>query len=175
MISSRRARRRERSTGSGNPGATWASETKPKSPVPVLTKKSQKSPTARYRPPAHSSSRTKCSRFCGSRTTKNVPSNVPAIVPAPPMRMMAMNSTDEDEVPVLRWQAADEGGEHGTGEAGEERRDGEGDQLVLELRHAHDLGGDVAVADRLQGPPGAGAHEVLGDEDRHASRASANR
>ena len=30
----------------------------------------------------------------GVSTTKNVPSSVPAMVPAPPMRRMAMNSTE---------------------------------------------------------------------------------
>ena len=40
------------------------------------------------------------------------------------------------------------------------------DQLVPDLGHAHDLGGDVAVADRLQRPARPGAHEVLGDQQR---------
>ena len=77
-----------------------------------------------------------------------------------------MNSTDRMRFHVLGRQLADERGEQRTGDAGEERRDGERDQLVLDLRHAHDLGGDVAVADRLQRPPGAGADEVLGEHDR---------
>ena len=37
--------------------------------------------------------------------------------------------------------------------------------LVAELRHTHDLGGDVTVADRLEGPSGTRADEVLGDDD----------
>ena len=47
------------------------------------------------------------------------------------------------------------------------------DQLVLDLGHAHDLGGDVAVADRLQRPPRPGAHEVLGDQEPDDHQAEA--
>ena len=73
----------------------------------------------------------------------------------------------EHEAELGGGELARQRGEQRTGDAGEERAGGEGDHLVLELRHAHHLGGDVAVADGLQRPAGAGAGDVLGDQDEH--------
>src|SRR5690554_687625 len=75
------------------------------------------------------------------------------------------------EVPLLGDGPADEGGEQRPGDAGIERRDGEGERLRPELVDAHHLGGDVAVPDGHERPAGAGALQVLGHErsEEHTS------
>ena len=76
----------------------------------------------------------------------------PATVPAPPIRMMAMNWTERNRSQRLGDDASEERGEQRPGDPGEERRDGEGHQFVDELVDPHHLGGDVAVPDRHEGP-----------------------
>src|SRR5437660_7005309 len=52
------------------------------------------------------------------------------------------------------------------GHASVEGRDGEGQELVPEDVDADDLGGDVLVADRDEGAPDTGSHQVQGADDR---------
>ncbi len=66
----------------------------------------------------------------------------------------------------------DEGPER-TGDADHERGHGKGRELGIERPDAHQLGGDIHVADRHPLPAEVAAHEVLGDEseDRHEQQA----
>src|SRR4029078_924834 len=80
--------------GNGKPGATSDVDTNPKSPGPVLMKRSQTfenglplSPRPPIQPAMSSTKR-------GERTTNIVPTSAPAVVPAPPISRIAMNSID---------------------------------------------------------------------------------
>src|SRR5690606_7200401 len=70
----------------------------------------------------------------------------------------------QQEIPLLGDRPADERGDQRPGDAGVERRDGEGDGLRPEVVDAHDLGGNIAVTDGHERSPGAGPLEVLRHE-----------